>query len=183
MRYIKRYLIALMLATTLFIYAHKPSDHEIVSESTTETQSEITQKYPSEDKPLQAPSPPIIVEGKAKVDAKPTEKEEPKALPYELTFYTAKCKGCSGITASGYDVRSTVYYKGMRVLSADRSIPLYTIMRVKLADGTVFDGIVLDRGGAIKGARLDVLVATYDEAYRLGRKQVTVTILQNGKGR
>lgn len=183
MKRLKRILIAALIATTLLIYAHKPQEHEQLSESPTETHVELTQQYPSEDIPLQAPSPPIVVEEKAEVDAKPTQKEEPKVQTYELTFYTAKCKGCSGITASGYDVRSTVYYEGMRVLSADRSIPLYTIIRVRLADGTIFDGIVLDRGGTIKGARLDVLVSTYDEAIRLGRRQAEVEIIRYGKGR
>lgn len=99
------------------------------------------------------------------------------------THYGPDCDGCSGITTSEYDVRNTIYYNGMRVLAAPRSIPLYTIMRVTYPDGTTFKGIVLDRGSDIVNGRLDILVASESEAYRLGKQTVTVTILKNGKGR
>jgi 3D (Asp-Asp-Asp) domain-containing protein len=38
---------------------------------------------------------------------------------------------------------------------------------------------VLDRGGAIKGARLDVFFATHDEARAWGRRWVLVTLAGN----
>lgn len=99
------------------------------------------------------------------------------------THYGPDCAGCSGFTTSEYDVRNTIYYNGMRVLAAPRSIPLYTIMRVTYPDGTTFKGIVLDRGGDIVNGRLDILVASENESSRLGKQTVTVTILKNGKGR
>jgi len=99
------------------------------------------------------------------------------------THYGPDCAGCSGFTTSEYDVRNTIYYNGMRVLAAPRSIPLYTIMRVTYPDGTTFKGIVLDRGSDIVNGRLDILVASENEAYRLGKQTVTVTILKNGRGR
>lgn len=99
------------------------------------------------------------------------------------THYGPDCAGCSGFTTSEYDVRNTIYYNGMRIIAAPRLIPLYTIMRVTYPDGTAFKGIVLDRGGDIVDGRLDILVASENEAYRLGKQTVTVTILKNGKGR
>ncbi|WP_427110911.1 hypothetical protein [Lysinibacillus xylanilyticus] len=60
---------------------------------------------------------------------------------------------------------------------------MYTIMRVTYPDGTTFKGIVLDRGGDIVNGRLDILVASESEAYRLGKQMVTVTILKYRKGR
>lgn len=100
---------------------------------------------------------------------------------YEATFYTAFCStGCVGITASGYDVSNTIYYEGYRVLAADKSIPLYTIMRVTLTDGTTFDGIVLDRGSAIGINRLDILVASQSEAMTLGRQAVEIEMIRRG---
>ena len=102
---------------------------------------------------------------------------------YEATFYVAFCDtGCVGITASGYDVSNTIYYDGYRILAADKSIPLYTIMRVTLADGTTFDGIVLDRGSAIGHNRIDVLVASRDEAIRLGRQDIQIEVISEGDG-
>lgn len=183
MRHIKRYLIAIMLAATLFIYAHKPSDHEIVSESPTETHVELTH-YPTEDIPLQAPSPPIIVEEKAVVDVKPTQQAKPVKLNMRASFYTAGCDGCSGITKTGDNVRNTIYAQGYRVIAVDpRVIPLRSIVKVELENGQTFNAVASDIGGAIKNDRIDVLVASKDEAYRLGRQTATVTILQNGKGR
>ncbi|WP_060210523.1 3D domain-containing protein [Sporosarcina koreensis] len=105
-----------------------------------------------------------------------------QAQSFESTFYTAKCPtGCTGITSSGYDVRNTIYYGEYRILAAPPSIPLYSILRVTLADGTKFDGIVLDRGGDIGEGRLDILVKSRDEAYRLGRQTVEVRFLRRGK--
>lgn len=100
------------------------------------------------------------------------------------THYTSRCEGCSGITATGIDVTRTIYVNGLRVIAVDpRVIPLGSIVRVEYADGTTFKAIAGDVGGAIKNRRIDVLVASESEAYRLGKQTVTVTILKNGKGR
>ena len=100
------------------------------------------------------------------------------------SHYTARCDGCSGITATGIDVSRTIYANGLRVIAVDpRVIPLGSIVRVEYADGTTFKAIAGDTGGSIKGRRIDILVASENEAYRLGKQTVTVTILKNGKGR
>lgn len=105
-----------------------------------------------------------------------------RAQSYEATFYTAFCPtGCTGVTASGYNVSNTIYYEGRRILAAPKSIPLYSIMRVTLADGTTFEGIVLDRGGDIGNGRLDILVGSRDEAYRLGRQSVKTQMIRRGR--
>lgn len=96
---------------------------------------------------------------------------------YQITHYTASCSGCTGITSSGYNVRDTIYFNGMRIVAADPSIPLGTKLQVTYANGSSFTAIVLDRGGAIKGNILDVLVSSNEEAYRLGRTSATVTIV------
>ncbi|QIG62596.1 3D (Asp-Asp-Asp) domain-containing protein [Sporosarcina phage Lietuvens] len=105
-----------------------------------------------------------------------------QAQSFEATFYTAYCPtGCIGITASGYDVSNTIYYEGMRILAAPKSVPMYSIMRVTYANGTAFDGIVLDRGGDIGAGRLDILVGSRDEAYRLGRQTVKASYIRKGR--
>lgn len=96
---------------------------------------------------------------------------------YEATFYTAQCKGCSGKSASGEWVNKSIYYKGYRVVAAPPGIPFYTKLKITLANGEIIEAIVLDRGGDIKGKRLDILVSTKNEAYQLGRQQVKVEIL------
>lgn len=182
---IKRLLAALLIALTTFFYVntYKPSDHEQLSESPTKSEAETVQSaIPAEDRAeirLKVVTPKPKVETVPKAEPNPVEVERPKPTThvFTATFYTARCEGCTGITASGYNVKQTQFYRGFRVLAADRSIPLGTKMRVKLADGKQFDGIVLDRGGAIRGKRLDVLVASKSEAYELGRQQARVTIL------
>lgn len=100
------------------------------------------------------------------------------------SHYTARCEGCSGITATGIDVTRTIYANGLRVIAVDpRVISLGSIVRVEYADGTTFKAIAGDTGGMIKNRRIDVLVASENEAYRLGKQTVTVTILKDGKGR
>jgi|SRR6185312_2154928 len=109
---------------------------------------------------------------------------EPIIEIYESTFYTAECKGCSGITRTGYDVRNTIYTPdGLRVVAVDPNvIPLHSIVQVTLEDGTTFTAQALDTGGDIKQKRIDVLVETKKEAFRLGRQQVQVEIIREGDG-
>ena len=95
---------------------------------------------------------------------------EESPIIMKASFYTAYCEGCIGITKSGHDVRNTIYYEGMRILAAPKHIPLYTIYDVTLEDGETFRAIVLDRGGAIKGDRLDILVSTKEYAFQKGRQ-------------
>ncbi len=101
---------------------------------------------------------------------------------FETTAYTAECRGCSGITASGYDVRNTIYYNGYRIVAMDTSVvPMYSIVEISYGD-TSFKAIVLDRGGDIKGKKIDLLVDTYDNAIQFGRRDVSVKLLRTGKG-
>lgn len=97
---------------------------------------------------------------------------------YEATYYTAFCPtGCIGTTASGYQVSNTIYYQGLRIVAAPPNIPFYTKLRISFANGDKMDAIVLDRGGDIQAGRLDILVTSRDEAYRLGRQQVKVEVI------
>ena len=104
----------------------------------------------------------------------PINELKPKEIPsktFEATFYTAFCPtGCIGITKSGYDVSNTIYYEGMRIIAAPKEIPLYTVFNVTLEDGEQFKAIVLDRGGDIKGNRIDILVKNREYAYKKGRQ-------------
>lgn len=97
------------------------------------------------------------------------------------SYYTPTCNGCSGVTATGYDVRNSIYVDGMRVIAVDPNvIPLFSIVEVSTPYET-FTAIALDTGGAIKGNKVDILVADVNTAYRLGRHTVYVKVLRNGK--
>jgi len=86
------------------------------------------------------------------------------------------CKKCCGpqacgITASGKPVTAN----GSLFVAADRSIPFGTKIKVPgYADGKAVP--VLDRGGAIKGNRLDVYFPTHQAALNWGRQTLTVEI-------
>lgn len=97
---------------------------------------------------------------------------------FSATYYTATCAGCSGITAGGTDVRGTIYKAGMRVIAVDPTvIPLGTVVRVTTPYET-FTAIADDKGGAIKGKKIDILVSTVGEAVKKGRHQVQIEILK-----
>lgn len=84
----------------------------------------------------------------------------------EATAYTATCKGCSGITAMGIDVRNSTTYQGYGIIAVDtRVIPLGTKVSI---NGRKY--IAGDTGGAIKGNKIDVLVGSVNEALQFGRK-------------
>jgi 3D (Asp-Asp-Asp) domain-containing protein len=112
-----------------------------------------------------------------------TRNESPmRQLNMTITAYTSNCRGCSGLTYTEHNVRNTIYYQGYRVVAADlRVIPLYSIIEIKTQSQTI-KGIVIDKGGVIKGQLLDLLVSSYDDAINFGRQGATVKILREGKG-
>lgn len=199
MRRLKASAMALIIAATTLLYAYvlyKPSDHEAVSELPT-AQADVLAPPTADSIPKSAvvakPAAPVVVaetprtsvvakeaNKPATSNVKSTQKEA-EVLTVEATFYTANCKGCSGITKTGVNVRKTIYVDGYRIIAVDpKAIPLRSIVRVTLANGTTFKAVASDIGSAIKGNRIDVLVATKKEAYALGRMSATVEILRKG---
>lgn len=98
----------------------------------------------------------------------------------QMTAYTAYCPGCGGRVACppAQDVRNgNIYYEDsnygvVRILAADRRIPCGSI--IKISNVTFSSepilGIVLDRGGAIKGNIIDFLVTEKKETNAIGRQ-------------
>lgn len=122
------------------------------------------------------------------------EKElESKTLTLNATKYTANCSpmvidgvqygGCSGITATGYDVKNTEFYKGMRVVATDPSyIPMGSVLRLHYGNGKTEKVIAMDKGGYIKGNKIDILTDSKDEAIKFGRQNIKATLLRKGWG-
>ena len=107
-------------------------------------------------------------------------KNKQRQLSMELTFYGADCRGCSGITKSGLNIKNTIYYKNMRIVAADpRVIKLHSIIKIETNKDS-YMAYVADTGGAIKGNILDVLVESEKESYKYGRQQAVVTIIKEG---
>lgn len=108
--------------------------------------------------------------------------EEPEWSVFTATAYTADCRGCTGITKSGLDVRHTqVDANGRRIIAVDPTvIPLGTALDIRIvnAEGSteIIEAVAEDIGGDIKGARIDVLMATEKEARAFGRQDVKIRI-------
>src|SRR5699024_11432082 len=94
-----------------------------------------------------------------------------KELTMEATAYGADCAGCSGISATGMDLRGSPTPK---VIAVDPNvIPLGSRVCVE----GYGEAIAADTGGAIKGNRIDVLYPSESEAGSWGRKSVNVKVL------
>lgn len=102
-----------------------------------------------------------------------------------ITHYGPDCKGCSGTTASGYNVKNTMYYNDkdygqIRIVATSKNIPLYTVIRISNYKKGSMIAIVLDRG--VSGNKIDVLVESEKAATQLGiQKNANVEILRWGK--
>ncbi len=109
----------------------------------------------------------------------PAKEEQPaeqsqqsgKQLTVEATAYTASCEGCSGVTATGVDLKAN---PNQKVIAVDPSvIPLGSKVYVE----GYGEAIAADTGGAIKGNKIDVFVPAQADAQQWGRKTVNVTVL------
>ncbi|WP_407681756.1 ubiquitin-like domain-containing protein [Pseudalkalibacillus salsuginis] len=87
------------------------------------------------------------------------------------TAYTANCSGCSGITATGYNLKAN---PNAKVIAVDPSvIPLGSKVWV---EGYGY-ATALDTGGAINGNKIDVFFSSKSAAYSWGRKTVRVKVV------
>jgi len=99
-----------------------------------------------------------------------------RTLTMKVTAYSPDARSCGkwadGFTASGY----SVWTNGMKLVAADtKLLPLGTIVTVPGYNrGKPVP--VLDRGGAIKGHRLDVLYPTHEVARRWGVQELSVDV-------
>src|SRR5699024_1676232 len=133
-------------------------------------------------------------ESKAKSEPKSEEKSKPKAEPtkssadssddssssesssggkemtMEATAYGPDCSGCSGVSATGMNLKDS----SAKVIAVDPSvIPLGSKVWVE----GYGEAVAGDTGGAIKGNRIDVLYPSESEAGSWGRKSVNVKVL------
>jgi 3D (Asp-Asp-Asp) domain-containing protein len=108
------------------------------------------------------------------------EMNSKRKLTIEVSAYTSNCRGCSGKTFTGYDVNNTIEYNGYRIIAADLNvIPLYSIVKID-TENESFNAIVIDTGGAIKNFKVDLLVNSYNEAIKFGRKKAVITVIREG---
>jgi len=94
-----------------------------------------------------------------------------KEFTVSASAYTANCNGCSGITKTGINLKRN---PNIKVIAVDPNV-------IKLGTKVYVEGygyaIAGDIGGAIKGNKIDVFIPNKSDAYKWGRKNVKITIL------
>ncbi|WP_336047022.1 3D domain-containing protein [Solibacillus ferritrahens] len=119
---------------------------------------------------------PDHIENKQKKVEEKKEKlddfEVVKTMTVEASAFTASCKGCSGKTASGINLKKN---PDVKLIAVDpKIIPLGTKVWVE-GYGIAVAG---DTGGSIKGSKIDVFVKSKKTALNWGRKKVEIKILK-----
>ncbi len=106
-----------------------------------------------------------------------------RTVMFKVTAYSPDARSC-GASADGQTATlHSVETNGMRLVAADtRVLPFGSMLTVP---GYAGDAVVpvLDRGGAIKGQRLDLLFATHEDALQWGVKVIPVTIWEYADGK
>lgn len=140
----------------------------------------------------------IVIEEQAKQEVleESTEvlKEEQndviKSYTGKMSFYSANCRGCSGLTSTGTDISDgKLYYQdnqygNVRIIAAGVEIKKWSIVRLKntsLGDNIL--AIVLDRGGAIGEGRtflIDMLTNSIENKDGV-ENNIIVEVVRDGK--
>lgn len=171
----------LFWATTTFAASH--------TVKTDETLKNIAEKYDTTELELMALNEletnaveidfvlklPAHIKNKP-VEEKDKEKEkekEVKTLTMISTAYTAYCKGCTGFTKTGINLRGN---SDIKVVAVDpKVIPLGTKVWVE----GYGEAVAGDTGGSIKGNKIDIFVANRSTAYQWGRRTVKVKVYES----
>ncbi|WP_342505488.1 3D domain-containing protein [Sporosarcina sp. FSL K6-2383] len=108
----------------------------------------------------------------AKTPSRSTTDKVVKEFTVSASAFTANCNGCSGLTATGINLKSN---PDMKVIAVDPNI-------IKLGTKVYVEGygyaVAGDTGGSIKGNKIDVFFPTKAEAYKWGRKSVKIKVLE-----
>ena len=100
----------------------------------------------------------------------------PRIVRMNVSAY-CPCSQCCGAYADGRTATNYKIKTGDRFVAAPKTYAFGTKMVIKgYNDGKPV--IVRDRGGAIKGNKLDLYFDTHQEALNWGRKQIDVEILK-----
>ncbi|WCS69195.1 hypothetical protein Goe27_00790 [Bacillus phage vB_BsuM-Goe27] len=108
---------------------------------------------------------------KKEVKTESTAQPSSQSLTVVATAYTANCAGCSGITATGINLKAN---PNQKVIAVDPNvIPLGSRVYVE----GYGEAVAADTGGAIKGNRIDLFIPSQSQAVDYGKRTVKVDIL------
>lgn len=105
---------------------------------------------------------------------------EPAWIQGEATaYYNGKDRmnGETGICANGVNLDNGTLYKGYHIIATDKRIPFGSIVEVKLSNGDTLQCVVCDRGGAIRGNHIDIVMRNRKECMRFGRQPMQYRII------
>lgn len=181
------YMVVIIGGLTIIFGGHKKKDESPVQ--TEQIEVEIPKEEKIEENIIEELKEEKTIQEEPVIEYNniSTISEETKNFKGMVTHYGPDCTGCSGITASGYDVRYTTTYIDsefgeVRVIAAPREMPLYSVVKLHNYKGGEIIAIVLDRGGAIKGTHFDILVESESSATQWGvQRDVEFEILRWGK--
>jgi len=128
-------------------------------------------------KPL-ASRPEAVLSSLADRLSLPTLAPRTRLMKMEVTAYCACTKCCGpkarGITASG----KPVSFNGGKFVAADTRLLKFHTKLVIPGYANSQPVPVIDRGGAIKGNKLDVYFPTHQEARQWGRRKIDVLVIE-----
>ena len=145
--------------------------YEVVKEN-----GKVVSKTLQKENIVEAPTKQVVAVGTKVVTASVSRDNSSapstgKEFYVTATAYTASCSGCSGVTATGIDLKAN---PSSKVIAVDPSvIPLGSKVWV---EGYGY-AIAADTGGAIKGNKIDVFVSSKSQAASWGRKKVRIKVL------
>jgi 3D (Asp-Asp-Asp) domain-containing protein/LysM repeat protein len=138
----------------------------------TSEQEEAAPVPAPEETPEVAPEAEEPAAEPVQADAQEEQDAVVKELTVEATAYTADCEGCSGVTATGVDLKEN---PDAKVIAVDPDvIPLGSKVYVEGYGYATAE----DTGGAIQGNKIDVFIPSKDQAVDFGRKTVNVQVLE-----
>nr|WP_147803079.1 peptidoglycan-binding protein [Alkalicoccus halolimnae]TXF86579.1 peptidoglycan-binding protein [Alkalicoccus halolimnae] len=134
-------------------------------------EEEAAQEAAEEEAAQEAAEEEAAAQEAAEEDTQSTSDVDGETINVEATAYTAFCNGCSGVTATGIDLRSN---PNQKVIAVDPDvIPLGSTVHVE-GYGTAVAG---DTGGAINGNKIDLFMPERSDAIDFGRRSLEVTIV------
>lgn len=154
--------------------AEEATEEEVTQGESNEesSQEETVEETPeTESTENEATSAETMEEASSNDSESSSESPEGTTYQMEATAYTAECAGCSGITATGKDLRND---RNANVVAVDPDvIPLGSTVHVE----GYGEAVAADTGGAINGEAIDLHVPTKEEARTFGRQNLEVTVL------
>ncbi|WP_087974023.1 G5 and 3D domain-containing protein [Oceanobacillus rekensis] len=147
----------------------KEAERELVNEEVTESVAQIVAIGTKEKK--QESNLVTAASNQSNAQATSASNSGGKTLTMTASAFTAGCSGCSGMTATGINLKAN---PNKKVIAVDPNvIPLGTRVWVE----GYGEAVAGDTGGNIKGNRIDIHVPNKSEAFSWGIKTVQVKVL------